>query len=336
VKDDVKRPDDREEWLSPKQWRSLEIEEQDPLLGHLFTTTSRGLLIGDTGTGKTMLGMAWAFAMALGRSFLHWEATRPANVLYIDGELPSESMQERVDLACKWFKVTNARRLSVLNLEQFDDTEPLDTEEGQRWLDNIIKRRGPFDFIFFDNLMALCEGIMKEEESWRALLPYVLDLGKRRIGQLWMHHTGHDKSHGYGTKTREWHLDTVMMMDALTQDHPNFELKFTKSRRSKPANYHDFKNMHLELIGGEWKHDLPEIPNVGGRPPHAEGIALQALKSLGGGVTDEVWEGACYAAGISSSVESGAKRTAYRRARGALIKAGKVINENGVYRLQNS
>ena len=40
---------------------------------------------------------------------------------------------------------------------------------------------------------------MVDEEAWAQALPWVKSLTKRGIGQLWVHHTGHDESKGYGT-----------------------------------------------------------------------------------------------------------------------------------------
>ena len=53
----------------------------------------------------------------------------------------------------------------------------------------MLKRIGRVDFIFFDNIMSLIAGDMKEEEGWRQALPWIKSLTKRAIGQVWMHHT---------------------------------------------------------------------------------------------------------------------------------------------------
>src|SRR5262245_20024812 len=212
----IKRP-----FLTPKQWLAREIAPDDHLLGELFSTTTRAVFSADTGIGKTMLGLAWAFAMCLGRDFMHWEAKRPARVLYIDGEMPRSLIKERIALATgTWFNVTpsDANRISILSVEDFEGLPPLDTEDGQKWLDGFIAEKGGFDFIFFDNIMSLCSSNMKEEDSWQAMKEYVLSLTKRRIGQLWLHHTGHDKSRGYGTKTREWQMKNVMVGDKEERD----------------------------------------------------------------------------------------------------------------------
>jgi hypothetical protein len=31
------------------------------------------------------------------------------------------------------------------------------------------------------------------------------------IAQVWLHDTGHDTTKGFGTKTREWEMDTVII-----------------------------------------------------------------------------------------------------------------------------
>jgi hypothetical protein len=76
----VKKPTNvikfKQRCLTPQQWMDRDIELPDTLLGDLFSTTSRILFSADTGLGKTMLGMAWAFALGLGQHFLHWRSIR--------------------------------------------------------------------------------------------------------------------------------------------------------------------------------------------------------------------------------------------------------------------
>src|SRR4051812_5889768 len=76
--------------LSVESWAERDIPEPDRLLGDLLTTTTRVFLVGRTGLGKTLLGLAIAAGVASGQGFLHWPAARPARVLYLDGEMPAE------------------------------------------------------------------------------------------------------------------------------------------------------------------------------------------------------------------------------------------------------
>ena len=39
-------------------WRAQNFPPDDPVLGNILTTTSRAMLVGPTGSGKTSLGMA--------------------------------------------------------------------------------------------------------------------------------------------------------------------------------------------------------------------------------------------------------------------------------------
>ncbi len=78
---------------------------KDRLLGAVFSTSSITLLSADTGLGKTMVALGIAFAIALGRDFLHWRARRKARALFLDGEMPTDLIKERSLAACGWFGV---------------------------------------------------------------------------------------------------------------------------------------------------------------------------------------------------------------------------------------
>jgi len=115
--------------------------------------------------------------------------------------------------------------------------------------------------MFFDNIQCLITGDMKDEEGWAQLLPWVRDLTRRRIGQVWMHHTGHDETHAYGTKTREWQLDTVALMERV--DRPEldiaFKLTFPKARERTPKNRTDFDPAIITLADDQWSSDRGNI-----------------------------------------------------------------------------
>jgi hypothetical protein len=101
----------------------------------------------------------------------------------------------------------------------------LNTIEGQQYIDRIVELIGGADLIVFDNIQSLLVGDMKDEDSWQHTLPWVRDLTRRDIGQVWVHHTGHDEGKAYGTKTREWQLDTVALLKRVEQ--PEIDIAFT-------------------------------------------------------------------------------------------------------------
>ncbi|HWY81092.1 MAG TPA: AAA family ATPase, partial [Roseiarcus sp.] len=53
------------------------------------------MLYAERGIGKTWIALGAAHAVASGGEFLCWRAERPRKVLYIDGEMPAHTLQER-------------------------------------------------------------------------------------------------------------------------------------------------------------------------------------------------------------------------------------------------
>jgi hypothetical protein len=90
---------------------------------------------------------------------------------------------------------------------------------------------------------------MMEEEVWTPVKKLIQWLSYKRIAQIWLHHTGHDTSKGFGTKTREWEMDSVVILSKLANDGGGddgsvapFGLKFTKARLRTPHNFRDFED----------------------------------------------------------------------------------------------
>jgi hypothetical protein len=242
------------EKLSLTGWLTRDIKPPDYLMGELLSTTSRVELVAPTGLGKTNLALALAAATADGRDFLHWRGSgKPSRVLFIDGEMPERLMHSRVKDAVRRLG-SEPGTLYVLSRENFPDTPPLNTKEGQKFIEMVIESIGGVDLVVFDNIQSLCTGIMKEEESWKPVLPWIRELTRRKIGQIWIHHTGLNEDHGYGTSTREWQLDTVILLERVEQPGADiaFQLTFTKTRERTPNNRTDFEPALITLADDTW------------------------------------------------------------------------------------
>jgi RecA-family ATPase len=225
---------DRDEILariSFASWLNRDIPPLDRLLGDLLTTTTRMMLVAPTGLGKTNLALAIATAIPLGADFLHWRgAGRPRRALYIDGEMSERLMKQRVVDAARRAGMSEENiallqaNLFIVNRADFTDLPPLNTEAGQQYIDHIIEMIDGVDLIVFDNVQALTTGDMLDPVEWQKILGWMQKLTGQHIGQLWIHHTGHNEQQSYGTKTREWQLDTVALLErvvpkALSQHH---------------------------------------------------------------------------------------------------------------------
>jgi AAA domain len=235
-------------------WLDRDLEEPQRILGDWLTTTSRVIINAPTGLGKTNFALAMGIHAAAGKDFLHWRAHGKFRVLYIDGEMSRRLLKKRLKDAVRRLGGPPDVVFYSLSHEDIPDFQPLNSEAGRKFVLDFIKTKGGVDLAIFDNVMALAPGDMKEEESWQQTLPLVTQLTAREVGQIWIHHTGHNKERGYGTSTREWRMDTSMLL--TEQKRPDtdvsFGLTFAKARERTPETRRDFGEITIALLNDEW------------------------------------------------------------------------------------
>jgi hypothetical protein len=59
----------------------------------------------------------------------------------------------------------------ILSREDFPEMPPLNTEDGQKFIDTVIGLIGGIELVIFDNVQALLPGDMKEEAANAAVDP---------------------------------------------------------------------------------------------------------------------------------------------------------------------
>ena len=273
----VDEPEKPRAALLVEEWLARELPEPVFCLGSWLTTTTRALLYAPTGIGKSMLALAMAFAISGGNSLMHWPGRRQLRVLYIDGEMAQRLLKRRIADEAKRSN-SQPPGLYVLNTADIEDFRPLDDARGRLAIDNEIARIGGADLVIFDNIMALLGGDMRDEESWRKTLDWQKRLTRRHIGQLWIHHTGHDESKGYGTKTREWQMDTVIALESVERPETDvsFQLTFKKARERTPETRVDFVDVRVALVNNRWAFET--VTEGSSRPPSP--LGAQFLKAL--------------------------------------------------------
>jgi hypothetical protein len=185
--------------------------------------------------------------------------------MYVDGEMSQRLMKQRIIDAARRAGLgelsetdlaTLQAHLFVVNHADFD-LQPLNTAAGQQFIDQFIELVGGVALVVFDNIQALTVGDPLDPNEWQQVLPWAKQLTNRQIGQLWIHHTGHDESHAYGPKTREWQFDTMLLLERVERPEADiaFKLKFPKSRERTPDNRTDFDDAIVTLADDEWSSE---------------------------------------------------------------------------------
>jgi hypothetical protein len=224
--------------------------------------------------------MAWAWAGAAGKPFLHWGGSgRQRRILYIDSEMSPPHMAAQIKHATR--RLGEAPEGLIVWSKMLANFPPLNTEAGQAYMDKLIAVAEP-EFIVFDNKRYLLTGDLSKPETWANISPWVLGLTSRRIGQMWLHHTGWSGSHGYGDSQREWNFDTSMLM-VPPDKRPSpgtldFTLKFTKNRTATPETAQEYRDVRILLQSDCWSNTVVNTM------PQSHQKILDALRNADGGM----------------------------------------------------
>jgi hypothetical protein len=236
-----------------------------------------------------------------------------------------------------------ARRLGAepdgffaLSHEDIEGWAPLNTPAGQACIDRLLARLGGVDLVIFDSVMCLTTGDMKDEESWQQTMPWVRTLTRRGIGQIWIHHTGHDESRLYGTSTRVWQMDSLALLESVSRKDTDvsFSLRFVKARERTPATRADFQDVSIALVNDTWEHDAAEST----RPGHVSPKGLKYLEALRNAIssskskvqdrpaaTNDHWRAECITLGlIDTKSKEGTARALFSKYRLELIAANRI------------
>ena len=138
------------------------------------------MIYAERGIGKTWIALSIAHAIAAGGEFLSWTAARPRKVLYLDGEMPAQTLQERYAAVVKASMRDAPRenfRLAAADCQP-DGLPDLASEEAQRFYDAVI---ADAELIICDNLSTLAHGLRENEaDSFGPVQSWML--AQRRLG----------------------------------------------------------------------------------------------------------------------------------------------------------
>lgn len=220
--------------LNMREFLSMSIPERGLLLSPILPVQGIGIMYAPRGIGKTFAALSVAVAVASGGAVFNWRAPMPKKVLYVDGEMPAIAMQNRLAALVGGMAIPPLA-LENLNLITPDlQSRPipdLSTVGGQAALEPYLKG---VDMVVLDNIATLCRtGKENESQSWQTMQAWLLELRRRGITVLLIHHAGKSGDQR-GTSAREDIMDTVISLrrprEYSMAEGARFEVHLTKAR----------------------------------------------------------------------------------------------------------
>lgn len=242
--------DHRLESLSLNELLRVERPRREPLVGPVFT---RNLveLYAPRGVGKTFFSLELAYAVASGRPLFRWRAEEPRGVLYVDGEMAVEDLQERLALIALRQGDTRAPLRFICSDLVECGVPNLLFEDGQRAVEEQLEG---ISLLVLDNLSSLFGGAENDAEAWEPAHRWLLALRRRGLCVVFVHHAGKNNT-SRGTSRREDPLDLIVSLrhppDYEPTEGARFEVHFDKARALRGDVVEPFE-AKLDGDTGEW------------------------------------------------------------------------------------
>jgi putative DNA primase/helicase len=239
---------------------SIEIPARETfLLSPILPERGLAMLYAPRGIGKSWLSLSIGMAVAAGAPLLRWHVPKHRRVLYVDGEMPLVSLQERLGaVAGSLADDIPNHGFRMLAADQMKMGIKLGTEEGQQSLEPLLE---DIDLLILDNLSTLCTtGSESAGDAWVPMQNWLLKMRRRGVSALLVHRAG-TNGRQRGTSRREDCLDTVIGLrrpDDYSSEHgARFEIHFEKLRTfvdSAGAVAFEAKLLHYSHVSASaWK-----------------------------------------------------------------------------------
>ena len=209
------------------------------------------MLFAPRGVGKTYVALAMAYAIATAGKFLNWSAPTPRSVLYVDGEMPANEMQDRMRRLVAAHGGAYPDSLKVLSMDTQEAKASLNLASE---LDQDLIEQIDAEVLILDNRSTLVySGRENDAESWDAMQPWLLQLRRANRTVLLVDHAGRGGIAARGTSKREDVLDTIIHLKRPSDYEPDqgarFEVHLEKARGVYGDDAKPFE-AQLETIDG--------------------------------------------------------------------------------------
>mgnify|MGYP003146872461 CR=1 FL=1 len=241
--------------ISLKELTIMDIPPRKAIIDPLIMEGSSMEINGASGIGKTWFTLEMLCSICTGEKFLgKYEVANPRPVYYIDGEMPLESIRDRMNMIMaryiyKYkvseipFHISNPLLFKNNFIPKINDTkitQPIFKDEVKRFSDIYQK---PL-FICFDNLSCLTDYKENDNDDWTSMLDMYTELKHEGHSICHVHHVGKG-GHQRGASRKHDALDTVIHLKRPEEYDASegavFNVKFDKHRHFAGEYARSFK-----------------------------------------------------------------------------------------------
>ena len=226
------------------------------------------------GTGKTLMMMHEACAVASGHGFLHFKNEKQIKtpVLYVEGEMDASSIQKRFDDIEVAYQTENKKLnkefmfFSILADQKDIYFHSLTKETGRLNVEitaqKIEKITGLKPVIYLDNITALTVMQEKEGAEWVELMQWLSRLRNRGYHVTFLHHPTKEGKTASGSNIKERSIDIDMkittpdektIIEEFEEGHTQMQIEFLKWREHMNTFYSKKRIAVLSRSTGLWQ-----------------------------------------------------------------------------------
>ena len=235
---------------------AMDIPPRRMLLRPYLPEAGSAMVYAPRGIGKTWISLSIAYAVAAGCEALQGRAPEPRRVLFVDGEMPLVTLQERLAAIALGMgrEPPAADYLQFLPADHFRDGLPdLASPDGRGLIEELSDGMA---LVVLDNLSSLARYKENEADGWQPLQDLVLSLRRRGTSTLLVHHAGKGGQQR-GTSRREDILDTVIALrrpeEYEATEGARFHWHFEKARGFQGEDAAPFEaTLQLTDAGAAW------------------------------------------------------------------------------------
>jgi KaiC/GvpD/RAD55 family RecA-like ATPase len=183
------------------------------------------------GVGKTLFSMELACSLANGQDFLKYkwvEETKPVPVLYVEGEMSAQQIQDRVcNITSRYAEEGKEFNFDYLRIapvqEQLNQHfDPLNEDLGRKRLELQLEQMkesfGQYPVLFLDNISCLTSFQEKDGEAWITFMQWLIKLRARGYTIFFLHHATKEGSTSSGSNMKERSVDIEIKLSEPTKE----------------------------------------------------------------------------------------------------------------------